>query len=44
MDKGLLKIGCKFYRITLIQSKTTHCAKLGFMGVQKIYGSAENVC
>jgi len=37
VDKGPLKIGCKSYRINLIQSKTTHCAKLGLMGVQKSY-------
>ena len=36
VDKGAFKIGCKSYRINLIQSKTTHCAKLGLMGVQKI--------
>jgi len=37
VDKGLLEIGCKSYRINLIQSKTTHYAKLGLMGVQKSY-------
>ena len=44
MDKGPLKIGCKSYRINLIQtrSKTTHCAKLGLMGVQKSYIDASS--
>ena len=37
MDKGPLKIKCKSYRINLIQSKTTHHAKAGLMGVQKRY-------
>ena len=42
MDKGPLKIGCKSYRINLIQSKTTHCAKLGLMRVQKSYIDASS--
>jgi len=42
VDKGPLKIGCKSNRINLIQSKTTHCAKLGLMGVQKSYTDASS--
>ena len=42
MDKRQLKMGCKSYSINLIQSKTTHCAKLGLMGVQKSYIDASS--